>query len=151
MNKNIIETALGALVIVIAILFFMFGFNASHVKTGNAYTLNAEFSEIGTIDIGSDVKISGVKIGSVKALSLNEVSYRAIVTVSIRQDIEIPEDSSALITSSGLLGGSYISLSPGGSDVALEDGEMISYTQDAQNLERLLGKFIFNSQDNADE
>jgi phospholipid/cholesterol/gamma-HCH transport system substrate-binding protein len=90
------------------------------------------------------VRISGIKVGKVLAQRLDPVSFRAEVTFSVKDGIEVPSDSSAAIVRSGLLGGKYLSLVPGGDDRLLKDGEELTLTQSAVNLEDLIGRYIFS-------
>ena len=83
-------------------------------------------------------------VGHVVDASLNPQTYAAVVTVRINNGVKLPEDTSASISSEGLLGGNYVGLSPGGSDTMLAPGQSFQVTQSAINLESLLGQFIFN-------
>jgi len=80
----------------------------------------------------------------VAATSIDPKSYQGVVSFTVQPDIKVPDDSSAVISTGGLLGGSFVTVTPGGSDKMLGDGGMITATQSATNLEDLLGKFIFN-------
>ena len=95
---------------------------------------------------GGDVRLSGIKVGKVLSQELDPQTYRAQVTFSVRNGIELPSDSSAAIVSSGLLGGKYLSLVPGGDDRVLTDGGEITLTQSSVNLEDLIGRYIFSGQ-----
>ena len=144
MNKNLIETVLGALVLIGAAVFLIYGTKTADVGEVEGYVISASFSEIGALNPGDDVRISGVKIGSVAGIDLNADSYLANINMSIDPDIRLPDDTGARIMSEGLMGGVFIALEPGGSEEYLNEGGRIAYTQDAQNLEQLLGKFIFS-------
>ena len=145
MKQNLMETAVGALVIAIALGFFVFMYSTTGVGKGSGgYHLTAKFKNVEGINVGSDVRMSGIKIGSVTAQSLDNQSYDAILTFAIDPVIKLPDDSTAKITSEGLLGGKYVSLVPGGSDKLLADGGRITETQGSVSLESLLGKFIFS-------
>ena len=111
----------------------------------------ADFSGIGGLAVGDDVQISGVKVGTVSGVELNEDNYLARVTANIDDDIELPIDTAALISSESLLGGRYLSLEPGGDEEMLESGDRIEFTQAPQNLEQLLGQFIFSMQTDDDQ
>ena len=112
--------------------------------TGTGTRLTARFDNVGSIAAGADVRMAGVKVGSVAATSIDPKTYQAVLTFTVQPDIKLPDDSSAAISTGGLLGGSFVSLSPGGGDKILGDGGVITITQSAANLEDLLGKFIFN-------
>ena len=148
MKRNVFETVLGAVVLLVAAFFIIFGYKAANVSagTGDGYTMKAYFSGIGGLSAGDDVQISGVKVGTVKSVSLDQESYLALVTLNIKQKYKIPVDTAALISSESLLGGKYLALEPGAEEEILEDGGRIEYTQAPQNLEQLLGQFIFSMQ-----
>lgn len=147
MSRNVIETILGAVVIIVAALFLAFALTVSDLQPVEGYTVSAKFSSIGGITTGTDVKISGVKIGSVVDVAIDPVTYLAKVSMTIRPNVELPTDTSAAILSSGLLGDQYVSLSPGAESQMIKSGGQIQFTQSAQNIEQLLGKFIFQMGD----
>jgi phospholipid/cholesterol/gamma-HCH transport system substrate-binding protein len=145
MNKNFVETLLGAVVLVVAVFFLIYSARIGDVSTNTSgYRVYAEFTEIGGLQQGDDVRIAGVKIGTVNKMELQKETYLARVELSINDNIELPDDTASIISSKGLLGGTFLALEPGGSEDMLEDGDRISYNQDAQNLEKLLGQFIFS-------
>ena len=151
MNKNTFETALGAFVLIVAVIFLILSYRMSNVSSGSGFTILADFSGIGGLKAGDSVQISGVKIGTISDVSLNTDTYLARVSMDIDDNIQIPDDTAALISSESLLGGRFMLLEPGASDTYLEDGGRIIYTQAPQNLEQLLGQFIFSVQDSKDE
>ncbi|MFI4983615.1 MAG: outer membrane lipid asymmetry maintenance protein MlaD [Rickettsiales bacterium] len=145
MNKNFVETLVGAFVIIIAAVFLWFAYSTTEVKsTANAYKLLASFSRADGLSLGSDVKIGGIKVGKVTSLSIDHKTYQAIVELSVSSGIEVPADTTAEIVGDGLLGGKYLSLVPGSDPAMLKNGEKIEYTQSSISLEGLLGKYIFN-------
>lgn len=144
MQKNILETIMGAVVLAIAAIFLAFAYNGSGVRVEAGYTVKANFDNASGIGLGSDVRIAGVKIGTVSNLILDPKTYEAMASLQIRNDTQIPKDSSAAIVSSGLLGEKYIQLTAGGDDKMLTDGGKIDFTQSAVNLEELIGKFMFS-------
>lgn len=144
MKRNVIETVLGAVVLVVAIVFLGFSYSSANVGDIDGYKLTADFSGTGGLSIGDDVQISGVKVGTVSKIELKPDDYRARVTLEINDDIKLPDDSAAFISSESLLGGKYMELQPGASDEMLGANGHIEYTQAPQNLEQLLGKFIFS-------
>lgn len=146
MKRSAIETVLGAVVLFVAAFFLIFSYKTANVSTGTGYRLVADFSGTGGLKPGDDVQISGVKIGSVSAVDLNPETYLARVTVMIEQDVKVPDDTAALISSESLMGGRYMALEPGGSDKMLGPDGRIPFTQAPQNLEQLLGQFIFSMQ-----
>jgi phospholipid/cholesterol/gamma-HCH transport system substrate-binding protein len=94
---------------------------------------------------GTDVRLNGIKVGTVSSLDLDPNTYRAILHFTIRSDVKIPDDSSVKITSAGLLGGEYLAIVPGGSDKMLASGGVLTNTQGSIDLMGLLGRFIYGS------
>lgn len=144
MQKNIVETVMGAVVLAVAGLFLVFAYKTADLQPVEGYELRARFTSIAGLDSGSDVRISGVKIGTVLGFELDSDSFLADVRFSIDPHIKLPVDSSAEIVSEGLLDGRYLSIVPGGEEDLLGEGDVIVYTQAPSNLEQLLGKFIFS-------
>jgi phospholipid/cholesterol/gamma-HCH transport system substrate-binding protein len=146
MKHNLFEIVVGTFVLGCAIYFFFFSFNKAGINTSSTYQISATFNNIDGVSAGSDVKVSGVKIGSVATEEIDPVTYLAILKLNINQDIKLPSDSSAKILSSGLLGGKYIGIEIGAEEEMLQEGGKIQFTQSGVNLEELLGKFIFGSE-----
>jgi phospholipid/cholesterol/gamma-HCH transport system substrate-binding protein len=144
MQKNIIETLMGAVVLVVAGVFFAFAYKGSGMQIESGYIVNANFTNASGIALGSDVRIGGIKIGTVSDLSLDKNSYEAIISMQIRSATQLPKDSSASVVSSGLLGEKYIQITPGGDEAMLANGDKIEFTQSAINLEEMIGKFMFS-------
>jgi phospholipid/cholesterol/gamma-HCH transport system substrate-binding protein len=144
MKRNIMETVLGAVVLIVAVVFLSFSYSSANIGDVNGYMLSADFSGTGGLKPGDSVQISGVKIGTVSKIELNPENYRARVYVDVNDGIKLPDDTAALISSESLLGGKYMELQPGASEEFLASGGQILYTQAPQNLEQLLGKFIFS-------
>ncbi|MEJ1975033.1 MAG: outer membrane lipid asymmetry maintenance protein MlaD [Acetobacteraceae bacterium] len=134
----------GAAVLVVAAGFLAFAVTNSGRATVSGYTLHASFNDIGGITNGADVRIAGLKVGSVTGLAIDPKTYQATATFTVQSDIKLSVDSSAEIATGGLLGGNFLALAPGGDEKTLTDGGIITVTQSAVNLEDLLGKFIFN-------
>ena len=152
MNKihNYFDFIIGTIVIIVAITFLTLSFKSTKISTKDGYQINAKFDNADGINIGSDIKISGVKIGTIAEQSLDKESFQAQLKLNIYNHIKIPSDSSAKIVSEGLLGSKYIAITPGGNDDFLENGQEINFTQSSINFEELLGKFIFSNKDNKD-
>jgi phospholipid/cholesterol/gamma-HCH transport system substrate-binding protein len=113
--------------------------------SGPTYTVHAGFNNIGGLKTGATVSMDGVRIGQVTDISLNQTTFKAIVTIKISNTYDkIPKDSSASILTHGLLGEQYIGVEPGGSRQALADGDKIKFTQSALILEKLLGQVLVN-------
>jgi len=143
-QRNFAETLTGAVVLVIAGGFLAFAIAHSGERTGRGYPLTARFQRIDGLGVGSDVRVAGVKVGSVTATTIDPKTFEAVVTLTVADDIKLPADSGATITSDGLLGGKYLSLSPGGEERLLAPGGTITVTQSSINIEDLLGKFVFS-------
>jgi phospholipid/cholesterol/gamma-HCH transport system substrate-binding protein len=144
MGRNHIETVMGAVVVAVAVFFFVFAYNTANIQTVKGYHVTAKFDRIDGINEGSDVRMSGIKIGTVRSQSLDPKTYLAVVTLSIDPSVELPTDTSASITSDGLLGDKYLALSPGGSDKMIPDGGQIETTQGSIDLFSLVGQLIFS-------
>ena len=145
MNRGLIETLMGAVVLLVAGVFIVLAYSATDIGGGGGYQLKADFNRATGVNVGSDVRLSGIKVGRVAALSLDPETYLAQVTISVDPAVQVPSDSSLAIASEGLLGGTYLDLSPGGDEVMLRPGEQIQFTQDAVDLVQLLGKAIFSN------
>jgi phospholipid/cholesterol/gamma-HCH transport system substrate-binding protein len=146
-RRNVAEIVAGALVLAVAAVFLFYAITHSGRSLTQGYTLTAKFDRIDGLPQGADVRLSGVKIGSVVDQRIDRETYLAVVTMQIDPGIQLPVDTSAEITSEGLLGGRYIALVPGGSDRMLPPGGVIEATQSAISLEALLGRFIFSVTD----
>lgn len=144
MRTNAIEAVMGSIVVIIAGFFLIFAYTSSKGNVIGGYTLMAKFDRIDGISAGADVKISGVKVGSIGKLSIDPQSYQAKVELSISKDILIPDDSMAEVVSESFMGSKYIALIPGGSATMLQPGQEILYTQSSISFENLIGKFLFN-------
>lgn len=146
MAGNVVETLIGAVVIAVAAVFLGFAYSTAHVGGNMAgYQLSARFASVDGLNIGADVRLSGIKIGTVTNQRLDPQSYSAIVTMTIANDVKLPEDSSAKVTSSGLLGANYLALEPGGSEKNLAAGGEIKHTQGSVNLMDLIGQAVFGA------
>ena len=143
-RRSIAEVLTGALVLLVAAGFLGYAVAHSGRSTTSGYTLYAKFDHIDGLGAGSDVRIAGVKIGSVNEERIDPQSFQAVVALSVRNDIKLPKDSAAIVTSESLLGGKYLSLQPGGDEAILQPGQTITITQSSISLEELLGKFIFS-------
>jgi phospholipid/cholesterol/gamma-HCH transport system substrate-binding protein len=143
-RHGVAEVLTGALVLVAALAFLAYAVSHSGRSAGSGYTLLARFDHIDGLAVGGDVRIAGVKVGTVIDERIDPKEFAAIVSMTVRNDIHLPKDTGASITSESLLGGKYISLSPGGDDTDLKPGDAITITQSSVSLEELLGKFIFS-------
>ena len=154
MKKNIVETVLGAVVLLVAGVFLAFFYRTTDIAPSSGYVITATFSNIDGLKTGSPVRVSGVKIGQVLDFSLNPETFRAIVRMNINNDIKLPMDTVAIIASSGLLGDKFLTLDPGNEEEFLNPGDQIEFTQSTPGIEQLLGQVIFsinNDGDNKDK
>jgi len=143
MNRNPIETVLGAVVLVVAGMFVALAYSSAQVATTQGYEVQATFLKVGGLQVGSDVRISGINIGTVSRQSLDQNTYEAEVTMVIDPKVSLPDDTVAAIVGDGLLGGKYVDLQPGRSLQRITDGGAITNSQDFRSLEDLVGEIIF--------
>jgi phospholipid/cholesterol/gamma-HCH transport system substrate-binding protein len=148
-HQNTIEAVLGAVVLAAAAMFLWFAYNMADLRSDGGYDVSARFDKIGGLKIGSDVRLSGIKVGTISNLSLDEKNFMANVRMTINDNIHLPADTVAEVASEGLLGGNYLSLVPGGEDQTIPAGGQIKYTQSPVDLVQLLGRFIFSGADKA--
>ena len=141
MQNNTFETLIGAIVVLVAAGFLYYAYAYSNSSAFSGYELNAKFQRVDGLNVGTDVRLSGIKIGSISSLTLDPRTYQATVHLNISNDVKLPEDSSIMVTNTGLLGNSYLSVSPGGSDVMLKPGGVIVNTQGSVDLMSLIGRF----------
>lgn len=141
MQNNTFETLIGAIVVFVAAGFLYYAYANANSSGLSGYELNAKFQRVDGLNVGTDVRLSGIKIGSISALTLDPRTYQATVHLSIRDDVKLPADSSIMVTNTGLLGNSYLSVSPGGSDEMLKPGGTIVNTQGSVDLMSLIGRF----------
>ncbi|MCH9753726.1 MAG: outer membrane lipid asymmetry maintenance protein MlaD [Alphaproteobacteria bacterium] len=147
-SSNKLETIIGSVVVLAALSFLAFTYKVADVKKfSDTYPLKAVFEQVEGIIVGSDVMLSGIKIGSVRDLRLDTDTYRAVMSIAIKRAVKIPNDSSIRIVSNGLLGKKYVSVDAGASDEMFAGGDTIQFTQSSVNLETLIGKMIFNAPD----
>ena len=138
-----VETVVGAIVLGIAIIFAVFLWRFSDVGFGTGqYTVDAKFRSAEGITVGTDVRLAGVKIGSVSNLSLDPQTFQAIARLSIKPEYQMPDDSAAIISSEGLLGGSFVEILPGGSYELMEGGSEFGETQGAVSFLSVLMMFV---------
>ncbi len=143
MAENRAEIAAGAVVVAAAVGFLIYASGGSNLGAGPAsYPLTASFRSVEGIRSGTDVRLAGVKVGTITSLKLNPVTFFADATISVEKDILLPDDTAILISSEGLLGGNFIELVPGGSVETLQPGDEIEDTQGSVSLISLLMKFV---------
>ncbi|WP_374304487.1 outer membrane lipid asymmetry maintenance protein MlaD [Ferrovibrio sp.] len=147
MSGNLVETLIGAVVLLVAGFFLAFAYSTGGVGSGrvSGYELQARFNRADGLVIGGDVRLSGIKIGTISAQKLDPKTYDAVITFTVDSRYELPEDTALKIASEGLLGGNYLSVEPGGSDKMLKPGSFVQYTQGSVNLMDLIGQAIFSA------
>ena len=146
-GRSLAEVATGAVILAVALLFLGYAVLNSGRGTvggGDGTRLSARFDRIDGLSNGADVRIAGVRVGSVTDMRIDPQTFGAELTMRVDSGLRLPDDTSAEVTSEGLLGGRYVSLVPGGSDKVLADGGRITQTQGSVSLESLLGRFIFS-------
>jgi phospholipid/cholesterol/gamma-HCH transport system substrate-binding protein len=140
------ETIVGAAVLAAAGLFLIYALSSTGSRsfaTANGYQLSAEFDSVEGIAVGTDVRLAGIKIGSVTGQSLNKESFQARLDFVIDKTVVLSDDTTAKVTSEGLLGGRYLALEPGGSDTKLADGGVINFTQGSVDMWSLISETMF--------
>lgn len=142
MGNKLAETATGAVVVTTAFALLYFVFSSAEVGTVQGYDVKAVFAKVGGLRPGSDVRISGINVGTVKQRILDPETYRAVVTLTIKAGVKVPVDTVAAIGSEGLFGDKYVLLRPGRSEKSLAAGATIEKTEDYRTLEDQVGEII---------
>ena len=145
MQRNMLETVMGAIVLLTAVAFVSLAYEAANIRGTDGYELEAEFGATGGLSVGDDVRISGIKVGRISRQELDPVTYAARIVMSLDERIRVPADSSARITAASLLGGNYLELIPGADEDMMQPGEVIYDTRDPVSLTDLLGKAVFSA------
>jgi phospholipid/cholesterol/gamma-HCH transport system substrate-binding protein len=134
---------MGAVVLAVAVMFVYFAYTTAQIRTLPGYEVSAAFFKVGGLSVGSDVRISGVKVGTVVERRLDPATFDAIVVMSVANEVKLPEDTVAAIASEGLLGGKYVSLEPGNSSTVVAAGARLRETRSFKTLEDQVGEIIF--------
>ena len=142
MNRSLVETLIGAVVIIVAVGFVALAFSRSDIRPVNGYEIIAKFDRIDGLRKGSDVTMSGIKIGTITDQQLDPTSFRAVVRMSIAGNVKLPKDTAARIVGESLLGGQILSLEPGGDDAVLPPGGEITKTQGSVNFIDLIARLF---------
>src|SRR5215831_19159032 len=145
MQNSIVETLIGAAVIAVAGFFLLFAYTSTGSGPVSGYDVLAKFNRVDGVNVGTDVRMSGIKVGTVEKMSLDPKSYNAVVTIALDSSVKLPDDSSVRITSEGLLGNQYLSIEPGASMDMIKPGGEIENTQGTVDLIGLLGKAVFGA------
>jgi phospholipid/cholesterol/gamma-HCH transport system substrate-binding protein len=142
MADSAVETAIGAAVLAVAAGFIAYAAQFADLGASGTYEVTASFRKAEGLGVGGDVRISGVKVGAVRAMGLDPETFEALVTLSIDRAVSIPEDSAATIASDGLLGGAHVAIQPGGAEFAIAPGGEIAITQSSISILDLIGRAI---------
>jgi phospholipid/cholesterol/gamma-HCH transport system substrate-binding protein len=141
MHNDTVETLIGAAVIAIAVIFVVYAYRSTGTGDMTGYELTAKLSRVDGLAVGTDVRLAGLKVGTIRSMKLDP-SYLITVDMDIQKDVKVPDDSSLVVTSAGLLSSPYLSIAPGGSDKMLPPGGQIKNTQGAIDMMGLLNKFV---------
>lgn len=149
MNRNVIETVLGAVVLLTAAVFLSFAYSSADLGKKSGYTIRADFDRIDGLKPGGDVRMNGVMVGSILNITLDKTNFRATVNFSVDDKIKLPRDTIAMIASESLLGGKYLSLEVGVEDenVATDGSGRLTRTTPPMRLDDLIGHMIFKEDD----
>lgn len=145
MKHNAFETLLGAAIVAVAAFFVVQTYKTTGQHNKDGYYVIAYFDRVDGVMVGTDVKVSGVKMGSVAAINMEPETYRAKVLLKVEKRLKIPQDSSAEIISESLLGGKYVTIVPGIDDEHVKPNGTIKQTSSAVNFESLISKFMLES------
>jgi phospholipid/cholesterol/gamma-HCH transport system substrate-binding protein len=140
-QNNIAETLIGAAVVAVAIAFLAFAYYRTGSGSLSGYEINAKLPKADGLSVGTDVRLAGIKIGTVSDLTLDPKTYLVTVHMNVRDDIKLPVDSSVLVTQAGFLGGQYLSITPGGDDKMMTAGAFFENAQGSIDVMNLVGRF----------
>jgi len=143
-GRSVVETIVGALVLVVAGVFVFYAFAKSDRGGADGYEIIARFGRVDGLKRGADVTLSGVKIGTVTSVDLDRKTYQAVVHMALTSSVQVPVDTNAKIVSESLLGGMVIVLDPGGDATMIKPGGEVVNTQDAISFTELIAKFMFS-------
>jgi len=142
-DNTITEVLVGAAVMAVAVGFFLYAAGSTDAgPSGGSYALSASFRSADGISVGSEVRLAGVRVGTVTGMALNPDTFRAETSFTLREDIVLPDDSAIAISSEGLLGGNFVEIIPGGSPFPYAPGDQIMDTQGSVSLITLLMRFV---------
>lgn len=143
MSENVTEVVTGGAVLVAAGAFLIYAAGVGGIAaSGNAATYSASFRSAEGIGVGTDVRLAGVKVGTVLDMGLDPETFLAETRFTIQDGVLLPDDSAVIVASEGLLGGSFLEILPGGSTFTLEPGSEIEDTQSAVSLVQLMLRFV---------
>ena len=144
MRYSSVEILMGAVVLVTAISFLILGLQSINTNQKDGYNISLIFGSSAGLKTGDSVKISGIDVGKIIRLDLDLDDYNAKIHINLSNEVKIPEDSSARITSSSLLGGNFLDIIPGSSETFLKPNDIIYDTSDSVSFIDMLGKMIFS-------
>jgi phospholipid/cholesterol/gamma-HCH transport system substrate-binding protein len=146
MQRNVLETVMGAVVLLAAAVFLFIVYSASGVKeASNGYHLVMRLDQGGSITPGTDVRAAGVKVGTVVKQEFDDQAFQAVITLDIDQRVKLPTDSSANVDQDGLLGNSYVNLQLGSDDTLMKEGDVFRHATGALSLNKLIGMALSGS------
>lgn len=151
MRHNFLETIVGAVVLLVAGIFFAFGYQFSSRTKVATINLVAYFDRADGVIVGSEVRMGGVNIGQVSEMNIDKKNFKAYLKLDIDASLKLPADTSAEIASESLMGGKYINICPGSDNENLKSGDKIAFTQSSVSFESLLSKYIFSQNSNSDK
>ncbi|MSO71200.1 MAG: MCE family protein [Alphaproteobacteria bacterium] len=144
MHRSVLETLIGAAVMVIAATFLVYGVLNARPAEGTGYVVTARFLQVGGLEAGSDVRINGIKVGRVLSRTLDpDKNFEAVIQLSLGNGVRVPKDSEAAIAGDGLLGDKYVRILPGDSPVSLKSGDTVMKTKNYKSLEDAVAEIIF--------
>ncbi len=142
MHRNIIETVLGAVVLLVAGIFLLFALQFSTAAGVKGFDLLAEFRHIDGLKVGDEVRLAGIRVGTVSRMSLKPEDYSAVVTMRMEPGVEVSTDSTVSIHTDGLFGGKYLEIQIGGETENMKPGQRFGFVQDAVIVEELIEKIV---------
>ena len=153
MQKYAKETTVGLFVLIglLCVAYLTIKLGRMELMGEDVYTVDAKFASVSGLRAGADVEMAGVPIGKVAGISLDDMLGVAVAHLSIHKDVELAVDSIAAVKTSGLIGDKYIQISPGGSMDLLKDGDTLTETESAVDIEGLISKYVFGSVDKPEE
>lgn len=146
MNKQSVNTLVGALVVLVGVAAFLLSQRGDNREAESGYNVKASFGSIDGVAKGTKILLTGIPVGEVADFFYNEERQRAVVTMTIRDGIQIPLDSVVMIVTDGLLGGKYLKIQAGGDIEMMKPGGQFDYTQDSIVFEEILEKVILNAE-----
>jgi len=151
MGRSLVETIMGAVVLAVAGIFLAFAMSQSDLGVVKGYTLTASFANIGGLSSGSDIRINGIKVGTVTALTIDPNSFAAEIKMSIDPKIQLPKDTSAAIASDGLLGSKFLKLEPGRAADKIPAGGAVETTRNYETIEDQVSRIMFLATDSGNK